>query len=795
MGPSLPKRIPIMMPQQVGTASKLNQKTVVDSGFLPDWMYRYPDYIHKEPLQIDFNEEYEQLGSFGAFKSALAKREALIGFTRESNYSWRFPAHIADSGTKRSTDLKSTSARRRMDVDWYWSAQTFYNHLVQPRTFDEAKKRLIELASHDQEIVLICWLTAPQQEKPNFLEFLRRHGSSESFFGERVDWKGNIWETEFHLGFHQLLHQPHYLHLEDQLYRIKKMPSLLKASDQREIAPVTMSLRFVGDLRDRSWTCHYFSSVARKNGFTGLVDQYIDSGTDDEDFYMEVIGQRKVLEMAYVEKMLIEVGKSSDEISSAFQSELEVPETRDPLNESYEFNDGYSRLYSKAAEILRDVVKHLDSAIGAIEEWEKREETKPIRSRWSQKDHNRYGQKLIDLTHKCKRSIQQLRIQKNRLQEQQKLAERHHTNLITYMQLQDARTSSRSAEDVRLFTYITIVFLPLSFTSSLFSMQGPPPGSTISVMVQTTVITLVLTVVFLLNMRVLNRNWQFWLYRLNANARKKMKATKHAWGFPWLKISKDLEDAARLRLTKPDNENYLPAESKWWYFLCWLSYMLKLPRQYMIEGVQIWIRHRTQPVNHGYPIVRVLLSLAFVPTSIVIFLLQLLIITILDSLELMVKMTRWLMRQTSIVEDTAKVHSVSTEDSPGESSIERYSSSAVRTVHEWLRSPPRPIQAYARKWDVTPQAGKPGETTLQPADADPKHPILVDRGELRTTEDEMELEVERNGDINHDATKPESQLAVASVPGTANLSSEGKSSWWTRLDHWFTPRKTAESNV
>ncbi|KAL8998807.1 MAG: hypothetical protein Q9188_006027 [Gyalolechia gomerana] len=355
MGPSLPKRIPIMMPQQVGTASKSNQKTVVDSGFLPDWMYRYPDYIHKEPLEIDFNEEYEQLGSFGAFKSARDSWEASKGFSREPNYSWRFPAHIADLGTKRSTDLKSTSARRRMDVDWYWSAQTFYDHLVRLRTFDEAKKRLIELASHNQETVLICWLTAPQQEKPNFLEFLRRHDNTP---------------------------YPNHLHLKDQLYRIKQMPSLSEASDQPEITPVTMSLRFVGDLRDRSWTCHYFSSVARENGFTGLVDQYTDSGTDDEEFYVEVIGQRKVLEMAYIEKMLIEVGKSSDEISSAFQTELELPETRDPQNESYEFIHKYSRLHSKAGEILRAVVKHFNSAIGAIEEWEKREETKPFRSRW-----------------------------------------------------------------------------------------------------------------------------------------------------------------------------------------------------------------------------------------------------------------------------------------------------------------------------------------------------------------------------------------------------------------------------
>ncbi|KAL8719188.1 MAG: hypothetical protein Q9225_003767, partial [Loekoesia sp. 1 TL-2023] len=603
------------MPQEVDTSSKLTQKKVVDSGFLPDWMYHYPEYIRNEQLQIDFVTEFRQIESFGPLKTALDKYKTIEGFSGRIPTELPFMPHVADSGTKRSTELEGAFVRRRMYIAYYRSAEAFYKRLIQPRGFDQAKKRLIELASHDQETALICWLTLPPHEKPYFQEFLRRHATSESFLGERVDWKGNIWETEFHLGFHQLLseydniHHLNSLDHQDQLRRIMKMPSLSKISDQREIRPVTMSFRFVGDLRDRSWTCHYFSSVARVNGFTGLVDEYTYSRSNDEDFYTEVIGQRKILEMTYIEKMLIEMGQSSDGIFNAFQNELNVPETRDPQNESYEFIHNYSRLHSRAGEILRDVLHHFDSAVRAVEEWERREEIRPVRSRWSQKDERRYGPKVIALTYRCKRSIQQLRMQRNRLQEQQKLAERRHSNLITYMQLQNARTSSQSAEDVRLFTYVTIIFLPLTFSSSLFSMAGAPQGSTISVMVPTTVIALAITILVLSNMKVLDRNWKFQVYKFNAKARRKMEATEHPWGFHWKKISKELEKATEFRLAKPDNER----QSKWWYFLFWSSYILKLPRLYVLESVDIWDLRHNQRVKHNYITFKILLSLALVP--------------------------------------------------------------------------------------------------------------------------------------------------------------------------------------
>ncbi|KAI4247126.1 MAG: hypothetical protein L6R42_009711, partial [Xanthoria sp. 1 TBL-2021] len=204
--PSLYRRgAPIEMPQHLGTSSKPARRNVIDdSKFLPAWMYHHPTYLHEQPLKIDFEQAFKHIDGFNGLRTAVDKWKTSKEFSK-SRQPVIFLPHVADSGTKKHAGNDADLVQRRMDVDWYGTAADLYDHLIRPRTFDHAKKRLVELASHDQETALICWLTAPEPEKPMFLEFLRRHGSSESFFGERVDWKGNIWETELHLGFYQLI--------------------------------------------------------------------------------------------------------------------------------------------------------------------------------------------------------------------------------------------------------------------------------------------------------------------------------------------------------------------------------------------------------------------------------------------------------------------------------------------------------------------------------------------------------------------------------------------------------------
>ena len=71
--------------------------------------------------------------------------------------------------------------------------------------------------------------------------------------------------------------------------------------------------------------------------------------------------------------------------------------------------------------------------------------------------------------------------------------------LLDDLSLKEARISNRSADDVRIFTYATVVFLPLSFASSIFSMSGAPERATVQPFIVAAVVALVATIIFLLN--------------------------------------------------------------------------------------------------------------------------------------------------------------------------------------------------------------------------------------------------------------------------------------------------------
>ncbi|KAI4134118.1 MAG: hypothetical protein LQ341_006080, partial [Variospora aurantia] len=275
------------MPQQVSTVPKLARKDVIDREFQPDWMYHYPTYIHNYFLQIDTAAELQKFESWDSLENAVVKWKAANGFSTTYDYPRIFPPHVADSGSKERQAFNDGSIKRHMDIDWYPNAAGLYERLIQPRTFDQAKKRLIEFTGHDFDTALICWLTSTEEEKPYYHSFYHRHVLSTNLFGERVDWKGDIWETEIHLGFYQLLskednkiYPPPHLRFPSQL-RVRELPRLSHASAGGEITPVAISLRFIGDLRDRSWTCVFVSSAARDYGFTGLVNEFTNGNRND----------------------------------------------------------------------------------------------------------------------------------------------------------------------------------------------------------------------------------------------------------------------------------------------------------------------------------------------------------------------------------------------------------------------------------------------------------------------------------------------------------------------------------
>ena len=475
----------------VSTFSRVNQKNVYNTGFLPDWMYHYPAFIHEQPLVISLKQDLKQLSSIEGLKSAVDRYKASQDFKGRTNLRSSYPPAMVDSGVQRRTNPEDAFPERQLSIGKYYDSKSFWDQLLKPRTPDKAKKRLVEISSQDKDSALMCWLSSPQQEKPFLWLFLSRNDALENFFGERADKGANLWETEFHLGFYQLLDSTD----SPSRSKSREMPSLSQNQGPRSIAPVALSFRFVGDLRDRFWSCLFLSSETI--GFKGLVQQSYNLSDTKSRLY-EKQGQRKTLELFYVEQMLNEMVTSTDIILAAFRTELAVS----PKSQSFEFIYHYSGLqfHLEASEILQDVLQKVDLSIKVIEDWEKREDTRGLPSRWSLKDEDRYGEMLKHLTQKCEINLKKLRIQHNQLGEQRKYVDQWYNNLVSYKQLQEAHTSTQSAEDVRLFTYVTIIFLPLSFSSSLFSMAGTPQATTLAVMGPTTVIALALTILLLANM-------------------------------------------------------------------------------------------------------------------------------------------------------------------------------------------------------------------------------------------------------------------------------------------------------
>ena len=526
-------------------------------------MYHYPSFIHKENLVLS-TWDLDRLSATKKLKPGETYYYPVVS---------NMPA-IFDSGLKTRTNPEDAFPKRQRNFELYYDMASFRAQLLKPRTYDKAKKRLVELSSEDKDGASLYKLSSPAEEQPFLSDFFRRNDNLESFFGERADLTANLWETELHLGFYQLLDATGSQSRDHS----RDMPSLSQNKRRRTVAPVALSFRFVGDLRNRLWSCLFLSSETI--GFKGLVQNYYNSFETKSELY-EKQGQRKNLELFYVERILHEMVTSVNEILNEFKDEL----AESPKSQNFDFIHHYSglRFHLDASEILQDVLQKLDLSIKVIEDWEKRDDTRGLRSRWSLKDDARYGKTLNHLTQRCKKHLRDLRMQHNQLGEQRKDADKWYSNLMSYKQLQEAHASTRLAEDVRLFTYVTIIFLPLSFSSSLFSMSDTPRAKTLAIMGPTTVIALALTILLLANMNLLNRNLRFWFEKAKHKTREKMAArgemasSKKSSLFDWKRVERELDEATQLQNTGMDTKERLPAESKWWYFYFWLCYCFRLP--------------------------------------------------------------------------------------------------------------------------------------------------------------------------------------------------------------------------
>lgn len=456
-----------------------------------EWLYDYPSFLNFEPprgksaatileeadgiiITKCIGEKISQ--DTGEFSIGDVFGESVIPMT---SYMIDVP-----KGKKQRKREVSEPSSISFEGDTY---QKLWSHLQTKRTAKEAKKRLFFHGLGDCRIAALCYLASPEVERWHISQFFDRHATARDFIIDDTIVASNVWETELHFTFYQLV--------KGQTTDVKGQSTERKFSPVRAVesrmysaleegsllSEAAMGFRIVGDFFDRYWTCH-------------IIENFSNCEDDDSDIQgQEHWQQRKVLELILFGRILSRVHQSADDIIVAIEKD---PSKKFDVGEKHPF--GSLRFEDRSIESLQEIFQILvvlrnnfASFLEIIDIWEGRESRRgQERPRWTRNDEQMYRRSLKRCSALQERHVRDLKNQQAKIE-----------FLITLVNsAQEAIRSARSlreAENIRLFTYVTIFFLPVGLSSSLFSMGQVPERSVLVKMVITAAIALFITALVL----------------------------------------------------------------------------------------------------------------------------------------------------------------------------------------------------------------------------------------------------------------------------------------------------------
>ncbi|OAG11135.1 uncharacterized protein CC84DRAFT_1210811 [Paraphaeosphaeria sporulosa] len=361
-----------------------------------------------------------------------------------------------------------------------------------------SKKRIVWLPYSDRTVVGKCHSASSATEKDDILSFLARHIKSEKYFFDSATAARNEWETELHLSF---------FHMSDS-----KDESLHEFEGGKYLASTVMSFRFFGDFSDRFWTCHFLENGLPKDSHINLALRLLPSkrcgirdGLDmlrpheelEPEERRKARGnvtkpwqQRRILELLIYSKMLEQLLQDRTEIFRVVRGRalrLDANEDTGPNSDPFKRaideasqlqklanEDDYFSValqWSRYGQILLVVEDNLSDNIEKIREWSRREnDRKSQQPRWTKGDEEKHRTTILKLDVFTQRQAREVERLKNQI-------EAFRESLPTQLASIRDDISFRGSQNINLFTYVTIVFLPLGFATGLFSMSGAPEHS------------------------------------------------------------------------------------------------------------------------------------------------------------------------------------------------------------------------------------------------------------------------------------------------------------------------------
>ncbi|KAG6362407.1 hypothetical protein INS49_010637 [Diaporthe citri] len=372
------------------------------------------------------------------------------------------------------------------------SFEFMWETISRPRTAAKAKKRIVYWIRRGTdpglEAALLCYAASKGDERAYMLEFFERHFQHQNFMFDHCNLAYNTWETEVHLSFF-VLGDASGLLSGDTAHTVEGFPGV----QGKHISRGSVGFRFQGDAFDRYWTFHFFSNLDLET-LEATKDYYGRAMTTSEI----LLFQRKDLELRFFSDMLRLVENNTEHILAEVKSNLGIKSSAFSWSiPSMDRYSSWSTLWEGFAPLVQALADDLASTQDIISQWDAREGSRgQERPRWTRNDERKYrdaitrSQRVLNWR---KRGIQKLLDDVKSLQE------------LCTTRLANAREelSFRRNQNIASFTYVTIVFLPLGFAASVFSMNGYPAAGWVASMVVIAVVTLAITVIALANAKLL----------------------------------------------------------------------------------------------------------------------------------------------------------------------------------------------------------------------------------------------------------------------------------------------------
>ncbi|KIV93221.1 hypothetical protein, variant [Exophiala mesophila] len=484
-----------------------------------DWLYKELPCFRGED-KMDIRDEKSPLSDEmlpSVLRAELkALRKSTATNTEENKTPWEGSVKTFVIDVKRNMNGKPVS--NPIDM---WNPSTMWNHsglddfLRRERTRRAAKKRLIILPSPTKCSLLLVYAHCPISEQSSMARFLDRHEKFSNVATKVTSRLANMWMTELHLSFLKLLPLSESDQEDTSGNKFVQHPLIHRLNGQSKahfLYRATRSFRTVGDMYDKSWTCWILCANPGETGSSqsnhghfpshpeGPWGEWINPVLEKTEFH----SQRKVFEIRLFTKFAKQALANTDEALRTVDEYMKDQVVNFPAGMSTSsFVTGNKRnlkMYSQLIIVLRELQRNSEAINNTTKDWGLEFSEKP---RWTESDEAKYGSKLGQEYERNRRAIEDLAEQKENIKARITEVELAQERAMSEFSVNLAISQNRTDAHVQLFTYATVVFLPLGFSSSLFSMGGPPSKPTILAFVVTVVVVGVVTAMSLMNAQII----------------------------------------------------------------------------------------------------------------------------------------------------------------------------------------------------------------------------------------------------------------------------------------------------